>query len=151
MTEKKKFSDEESIGYLTALVAQSMSDSLFRSFKEQGIDLPYSQFLLLGQLFFEDGQTQQMLASNLHKDKASIKRTVDNLVVRGLVERRKSGGETKNIPLFITPKAQSLECQILDISRANFATIVDGISSDDLETTKSTLRNILANIGNNRS
>lgn len=146
MEQNSKFRDEQAIGYLTALVAQAMSDSLRRGFEARGIELPYAQFLLLAQLFVTDGLTQQELANNLCKDKASVKRTVDNLIERGLVVKDSNRGGVKNIPLYVTEKARQIEQQILEISRENFSSITQGIAQQDIDTTRATLRTLYANV-----
>lgn len=146
MQKNYKYRNEEAIGYLTALVYQAMSNSLYREFVARGIDLPIAQFILLAQLFVEDGQTQQELADNLGKDKASVKRTVDNLIDRGLVTKEREAGAMKNIPLFTTAKARQIEEQVMQISKDNFSSITSGISTEDLETTRNTLHQLLENI-----
>lgn len=145
--ENNRYRDEEAIGYLTALVSQAMSNSLYREFARRGIDLPNAQFLLLAQLFIEDGQTQQELAVNLGKDKASIKRTVDNLISRGLVTKeRREQGNVKNIPLCVTDHARRIEEQIMQISKENFGSVTADISQQDLDITRATLRRMMGNI-----
>lgn len=145
--ENNRYRDEEAIGYLTALVSQAMGSSLYREFARRGIDLPNAQFLLLAQLFIEDGQTQQELAVNLGKDKASIKRTADNLISRGLVTKeRREQGNVKNIPLCVTDRARHIEEQIMQISKENFGSVTADISQQDLDITRATLRRMMGNI-----
>lgn len=152
MQQDNKYDDPEAIGYLTALVSQAMICSLEREFTSRDIDLPNAQFMLLAQLFLCDGQTQQQLSHNMSKDKASIKRTVDNLIKRGLVQKGKiNDNATKNIPLFITSKALKLKELLLLISSNNFGTVTSGISQTDLDTTRETLRHVLENIRNSVS
>lgn len=147
MQKSDKYRDEEAIGYLTAIVSQAMSSSLYREFVKRGIDLPYAQFLLLAQLFIADGQTQQELADHLGKDKASVKRTVDNLIERELVTKERSEhGAVKNIPLYTTAQAHEIEEQIMQISKENFSSITNGISHTDLEITRETLKKLMTNI-----
>lgn len=146
MQKNNKYRDEEAIGYLTALVSQAMSSSLFNEFAARGIDLPYAQFLLLAQLFLQDGQTQQELADHMGKDKASVKRTADNLIIKGLVVKEREEGAIKNVPLFVTPKARQIEEQIMQISKDNFSSITTDIPHADLEITRNTLHQLLDNI-----
>lgn len=141
-----EYQDHESIGYLTATVSQALADSLVRHFRAAGIDLPFSQFMLLMQLYQRDGQTQQELARVLQKDKAGIKRTVDNLVLRGLVARQASVGGTRNVPLRLTSKAIELREEVRRIYREHFGQVSHDIGKEELETTKETLRHIIRNI-----
>lgn len=141
-----EYQDNETIGYLTATVSQALADSLSSYFRMAGIELPFSQFVLLMQLYQSDGQTQQELASVLRKDKAAIKRTVDNLVLRELVTRRPAEGSTKNIPLILTDKAKILREEIRKIYAQHFGQVTQGIDKRELTTTKETLRKILRNL-----
>lgn len=152
MQQDNKYDDPEAIGYLTSLVSQAMICSLEREFTFRNIDLPNAQFMLLAQLFICDGQTQQQLSHNMSKDKASIKRTVDNLIKRGLIIKGNINDNAfKNIPLFVTPKALELKELLLLISSENFGVVTNGISQTDLDTTRETLRHVLENIRNSIS
>lgn len=141
-----EYQDNESIGYLTATVSQALADSLGGYFRTAGIELPFSQFVLLMQLYQCDGQTQQELAQVLRKDKAAIKRTVDNLVGSGFVVRQQMEGSTKNIPLILTEKAKILREEVRKVYGEHFGQVTRGIGKAELETTKETLRKILGNI-----
>lgn len=141
-----EYKDNESIAYLTSTVAQALADSLARHFLREGIDLPFSQFVLLMQLYQQDGQTQQELAKVLHKDKAAIKRTVDNLVTRGLVIRAPQEGITRNVPLFLTSKAIVLRERVRDIYARHYGEIMQDITPEELSAANETLRKVLANL-----
>lgn len=141
-----EYQDNESIGYLTATVSQALADSMSRHFRESGIDLPFSQFIVLMQLYLRDGQTQQEISTTLRKDKAAIKRTVDNLVQRGLVARQVVKGSTKNIPLLLTERANVLRDEIRDLYARHFGRVISNVSQEQIDVTKETLRQILANL-----
>lgn len=141
-----EYQDNESIAYLTATVSQAVADSLSNFFRQSGIELPFSQFLLLIQLYRCDGQTQQELSQTLKKDKAAIKRSVDNLIEKGLVERKPAAGTAKNIPLRLTDKAIVQREQVRDIYRKHFGQVMQDITKEELTVTRDTLRKILRNL-----
>ena len=64
-----------------------MAKALRIVLERYAVDLPHSQFVMLRLLYYKDGLSQQEIAALLCKDAAAIKRTIDNLKKRGLVER----------------------------------------------------------------
>ena len=130
---------ERSLGYLTGSVSQALSDRLHRSFLAEGFDLTHSQYVLLLDLFDEDGQSQQRLADRVFKDKAAIKRTVDVLVAKGLVER---GGASRNNPVRLTARARELEPRLRAIATENVRQATRGISPREIEACVEVLRRL---------
>lgn len=74
-----------SLGYLLDRTLWALSNSLNVALKNEGIDLPHSQYLVLRTLFEKDGLSQNEIAAHLHKDAAAIKRTVDYLEQKDLL------------------------------------------------------------------
>ena len=75
-----------SLGYLLDRTLWALSNSLNVALKKnEGIDLPHSQYLVLRTLFEKDGLSQNEIAAHLHKDAAAIKRTVDYLEQKDLL------------------------------------------------------------------
>ncbi len=138
---KKKVKD--SIGYLTARASYALATQVYRDFYKRGIDLPHSQFVVLRHLFENDGQTQQELANTLFKDKAAIKRTVDNLVIRGYVSRIKEG---KTYRISLTARALEIKNDILKIADNTVKSALAGVSSSDHEICLKVLKKITENI-----
>jgi DNA-binding MarR family transcriptional regulator len=81
-----------------------MARALNASLLQHGIDLPHSQFTVLRCISIEGEMRQRDLPNILSKDAAAIKRTVDYLESKGLVER-------------ITPRKQKISVQITDQGR----------------------------------
>lgn len=134
---------KDSVGYLTARASYSLASQVNRNFNKQGIDLPHSQFVILRHLFDNDGQTQQELADTLFKDKAAIKRTVDNLEIRGYVSRTREG---KTYRISLTPQAAVIKDDILRIADNTVKAALKGISSSDHEICLKVLKKITENI-----
>ncbi|MCC8188681.1 MAG: MarR family transcriptional regulator [Bacteroides sp.] len=71
--------DPHTLGFLLGRAAATMATLLNHTLKNEGIDLPHSQFVILRYLYYEDGISQQELAEKIFKDNAAIKRTLDHL------------------------------------------------------------------------
>jgi DNA-binding MarR family transcriptional regulator len=133
---------KRSLGYLTGSVSQVMADRLRRDFLAQGFDLTHSQYVLLLDLFEEDGLTQQKLAAQVFKDKAAVKRSVDALVEKGFAVR---GDAARNNPVHLTPLAHGLEPKLREISLETVREATRGIAADRVATCLDVLRRMQEN------
>ena len=117
-----------SLGYLLDRTLWALSNSLNVALKNEGIDLPHSQYLVLRTLFEKDGLSQNEIAAHLHKDAAAIKRTVDYLEQKGLVVRKKVAHSKYNV--FLTEKSLSLQSKIMLIVDKVFSNALINVSED---------------------
>lgn len=86
------------LGFMLEQALGTMTTSLADAFKANGIDLPHSQYAVLRLLYSSEEQlTQIKIAEILKKDAAAIKRTVDILERKGLVERKAYNGRTNKV------------------------------------------------------
>lgn len=132
-----------SLGYLAGSISQFMADSLHRNFLAEGFDLTHAQYVLLTNLFEQDGLTQQALADKVFKDKAAVKRTVDTLVEKGLVVRESTGG-ARNNPVRLTGRARELEGAFRKVAARTLSEATRGIAPEELEPCLSVLRRLHA-------
>jgi len=130
-----------SLGYLTGSISQALADRLRHNFHTEGLDMPHAQFVLLLDLFEEDGQTQQRLADRVFKDKAAIKRTVDHLIAKGLVKRSEDT-RTRNNPIWLSPKARTLEPLLRKVASTTIQSATHGIEASELEQCLAVLRKL---------
>ncbi len=138
-----------SLGYLAGSLSQIMSDRLRRNFLARGIDLTHAQYVLLSDLFEEDGLTQQALADKVFKDKAAVKRTVDTLVEKGLVERQAQDG-ARNNPVRLTRHAREQEASFRKVAAMTVEEVTGGIPRREMERCLSVLRRLQARLEEER-
>ena len=77
----QKYVLEESLGYATGRAARALGTRLNRNFAEAGYDVTCEQWSVLVNLWQKNGQSQQDLAGTTCKDKTSMTRLIDNMVV----------------------------------------------------------------------
>lgn len=123
---------ERTLGHLAGLVAHALAWQLRRNFEAEGLDLTHAQLGLLSDLFFEDGLTQQQLASKVWKDKAAVKRMVDLLEEKGYVERR-AGDDPRSYRVCLTARARKIEKELRRISDKTMREMTGGIDPGELE------------------
>lgn len=131
-----------STGYLVARASHSLAAQLYKNFMQEGIDLPHAQYVILRNLYTNDGLTQQELANALSKDKAAIKRTIDNLVSRKYVTRVKNGSAYR---IFLTDSAIQMRATIDRISDFTIQQSLENISTGEYEIFHDVLNRIIKN------
>lgn len=107
--------DIYSLGLFVHRASIALAKALNAALVEAGIDLPHSQFIVLRALYYRDGQSQLNIAKLLSKDTAAIKRTIDCLCEKGLVERQTVRAMKNSIQ--ITDKGRDTIPAALDIAQ----------------------------------
>jgi len=103
-----------SLGLLLSRASVALAKSMNAGLEINGIDLPHSQFIVLRCLHYQNALSQFEIANMLSKDAAAIKRTVDNLEKKGLVERHQIRNLKNSVRL--TEKAEEMMPEILRIA-----------------------------------
>lgn len=120
-----------SLGLLLNRAATAMSVTLNTALADAGIDLPHSQFIVLRCLYYKGDQSQLEIARLLSKDAAAIKRTVDSLELKGLVNRVPV--RTLKNSVQITEAGKALMPEAIKIAKAASDKATAGLSSKALE------------------
>lgn len=123
---KKK---EDTLGFLLARTSNSMATLLNSLLKKQGIDLPHSQFIILKELYNEDGMSQQELAEKIFKDTSAIKRTLDILEKKELIKRVPVTQRRNSIK--ITEKGKELMPKVFKHIENSNQSILNGVSEEE--------------------
>lgn len=97
-----------------------------------GIELSHSQLVVIQVLDIEEGISASRLATFLTKDRAAVKRTVDSLVAKGYLERRKK--DRKESGLYLTEAGRGLLPEMMKAIDATRSKYFDGIAPEHVET-----------------
>ncbi len=136
--------DFDSLGFLLNRASVALSKSLNAALENSGIDLPHSQFIVLRCLYYKDAISQFEIAALLSKDAAAIKRTVDNLEKKGLVERHPVRNLKNSV--CITDKGKSLMPQALKVGEGVANEALGGFDKENLRLLRTMLDNIYTNL-----
>lgn len=109
---------KNSLGFQLGKALWALSATLNATLKENGIDLPTSQYIVMRFLYGQDGISQNRIATLLYKDAAAIKRSIDNLEKKGLVERRAVSRCKNNI--YLTEKGRELMPEVIAVANKVF-------------------------------
>ncbi len=117
-------------------------------FKDQGFGITVDQWLVLKALSENTKLTQSDLAELVFKDKASMTRLIELLVLKKLVQRAAHETSRRRFKLTITEKGHELIAQITPLVKDNRKHGLHGISLAELQTTEQTLKKIINNCNN---
>lgn len=148
--DEKKFSIDESIGYLTSVAYRAINRKLSDNLRVAGNKITSEQYGVLKQLWLEEGQTQLDLACKTSKDKPSITRLLNNLERKGLIERKVNDNDKRCNKIYLTSKGESLKTLCLSIANQTVDEATKSIKKSDLNVCKKVLANICDNLINKK-
>ena len=114
-------------------------------FRENNIDITIDQWLVLNTLNENDEITQSDLAELVFKDKASMTRLIELLVLKKYIQRTAHDTSRRRFKLTITPKGHEVIGQILPLVKENRKHALKNINLELLKQTESVLKHISEN------
>jgi len=116
-------------GYVMKYVFESWYTTYEQEIAQCGLSV--NGFLVLVVLDDEGSDTQTSLAERLSIDRSAMVAVVDELESQGLVERRRSTGDRRTVPLHVTEKGTRVAAQARAATDASNKRIFAGFSSAD--------------------
>jgi MarR family transcriptional regulator for hemolysin len=114
-------------------------------FKDQGFNITVDQWLVLNALNENAKLTQSDLAELVFKDKASMTRLIELLVLKKLVQRAAHETSRRRFKLTITEKGHELISQIMPLVKDNRKQGLHGINHSELQAAENVLKKIIEN------
>lgn len=145
---KTNLTTQEIYTLLTGRLSMTLNRSLLQEFKAQGIPLTREQWSILAVLWQEDGCSQQTIATKTHRDKPSVTRLLDKMQKEGLIVRKPHPTDRRLNLIYITPKAKSYETQAYNSVNHLESIATKGLSTEQIEQLKNTVRTIMHNLEN---
>jgi MarR family transcriptional regulator for hemolysin len=142
----RKYDYQDNIGFIvrsTAKVFESAFDQQLR----KKTDITVAQSRVIGALaLVKDGMTQKEIANRIGIEAPTIVPIIDKLEEQGIVIRRPDHNDRRNNMIFLTRKSEAkweliIECA-LELEKASR----QGLSEEELQITKRTLRKIAQNV-----
>jgi DNA-binding MarR family transcriptional regulator len=112
---KRRFTREESLGYLVTHLGRLFSRALERRLAKHGVAL--GQFPLLLILWEEEGITQSEIARRLHIEQPTVADTLRRMQRDGLIETAPDPANRRRILIGLTPKGRILEGPLTNDAR----------------------------------
>ena len=137
---------ENSFGQLVKQTERITLNRLQRRLTASGYDVTADQYLVLLQLWHQDGQTQKDLARKTGKDKTSITRLINGLESKSLVVRVPNQIDARSKMIFLTAKGKTNKNSIVRLAQDMFKEALKDISIEELEICKGVLKKVIQNL-----
>ncbi len=137
---------QDNIGFIVKSTAKAF-ESVFDQQLRRKADITVAQSRVIGTLsLVKDGMTQKEIASTIGIEAPTIVPILDKLEEQRIVTRRPDHNDRRNNMIFLTDKSEAkweliIECA-LELEKASH----QGLSEEELEITKKTLRKIAQNV-----
>lgn len=134
---------DDSVGFLLtrarSLLAKSIDEAAM-----SGCDITYAQGGIIYMLSTGKYSSAADLARELYIDAASMKRTLDRLEARKIIERKPNPDDRRQIRLSLTPAGDALAQKMPAIYVEVLNRLFTGFSAEEVGFLKSLLRKLLA-------
>lgn len=142
----RKYDYQDRIGFIvksTAKVFESAFDQQLR----RKTDITVTQSRVIGTLaLVKDGMTQKEIASTIGIEAPTIVPIIDKLEEQGIVIRKPDHNDRRNNRIFLTGKSEAKWESIIECALELEKVSLQGLSEEELEITKRTLRKIAQNV-----
>jgi DNA-binding MarR family transcriptional regulator len=128
----------------SALVARFTADAL------DGKHLSIAMWRVLAALSNNGGVRQIDVAEMTSTEVSTLSRLITRLMQLGLVSRRRSATNSREVTVALTPKGKALVTQLIPIAEALQATATQGLSKQELAVVKRALRRMHQNLTQQR-
>ncbi|WED23367.1 MarR family transcriptional regulator [Vibrio sp. JC009] len=131
--------------YLTGVADKHLREALAKRVREQGLNVSHQQIHLLLYLFQEDGISQKRLSELTKMTKISIVKAINLLEANNLAVRIPRSDDQRNKDVYLTPEGKRIKETIYRTIDAHRASVFEGISPEEAEAFKVTLKKMLKN------
>lgn len=129
------------LGYWLRQLSNHVSNSFAERLEKHDVSVP--QWVVLRVLFDHDSLSLKSIVERVGVDQGALSRMVERLVVRGLVVRRESPSDRREIAVFLTKEGRQLVPKLAqeadENDRAFFGQLSDEQQAEFLKTIKALL------------
>ena len=136
----------DALSWLMSTCSKVLRETLQVRFEKAGYKVTPEQWALLAHLGLQDGLSQQALASRFHRSKVSAFQLISRLEKQGLVVRRSDPKDGRSNLIFLTAKGRAIDGALVSLAQENMVQALKGIPAAELETAKTVVRRIIANV-----
>ncbi|MGR3758604.1 MarR family winged helix-turn-helix transcriptional regulator [Roseobacteraceae bacterium NS-SX3] len=138
----------ESAGFLANHMARLFAAALQE--RIQPLGLAPAQFMVLLELWEQDGRTQSDLVGALSVEQATMANTLKRMERDGLIQRRPAPGDRRARLICLTGHARTLREQAMAAARGVNAAALAGLSEDERAQFLALMRRTIANLQRSR-
>lgn len=101
-------SNPKYVGYLLERTSRKVKLSFSQAFTQLGLDITPEQWVILENLYFQNGLSQTELAAKIFKNTPTISRILDLLGKKGLTERKRFEKDRRQHRVFLTGEGKKV-------------------------------------------
>ncbi|MEL6140538.1 MAG: MarR family transcriptional regulator [Bacteroidota bacterium] len=136
---------DKNVGTYLDRTLKVVKQHYLRAFRAAGADISTEQWVLIDQLYNENGLSQTDLANGSYKNAPTVSRIIDLLCDKGFVERQRFEGDRRRYKIYLTKSGrqlhQKLMPRVLELRQQTW----QGLSDEDWEKLKIILGKVLEN------
>ena len=138
----------DNIPYLIGDIEHRIYQEISRIFRENKVKATIEQFTVLSTLWYEDGLKQQELAERLNRDKTTITRIINNMVLKNLVVKVPDKADRRAHMVYLTHLGRQLQEKLMLLTGPVYMKLMNGLKKDEISTSIIVLNKILINLKN---
>lgn len=127
---------------VTRDIGKGARQHFMKKMKEHKIDVTIEMLEVLYVLWKEDNINQQVIVNKTNRNKASLTSLIDNLTVRGLVQRNPDPTDRRNNLIALTKEGEKYQEKLMPIMAEVYQSLQSDISSQELETAIAVLQKV---------
>ncbi|PIC56502.1 MarR family transcriptional regulator [Sporosarcina sp. P12(2017)] len=148
MNENDVYRHEDLPGFIINQTAKLITDLLHKNFILANQEITPEQWIILDELWSNDGLTQLKIAQATFRQQTSTSRIIDNLVKRDLVYRSPNPLDKRSNLIYLTKRGKDLHQSLIKTVKQTMAHAVSEINEDELNNCLQVLNKISATISN---
>ncbi len=134
---------KESMGHLLAVSHWKLHQMLIKRFRESGLDVTPDQWKVMVILLNRGPIYQSQIALSIIKDRAGVKRLIDQLEKKAMVVRRASERDARTHWVELTPRGKEVVEKLNRLAKENLAEAFGSYDPSEIETTKKVLNSFI--------
>jgi len=141
---QKNFRMQDTIGYLLKHTFRAMSDCIHGKFASQGCS--FQQWIVLMHLRDRTVRTVADLSRELLHDSGAMTRLIDQLEVRGWIERQRNREDRRVVELSLTSQGSAVAESLIPLAIGTLNSALEDFSREEVQQLQSMLRRLTARL-----
>ena len=137
---------EKALPFLIHACYQQIRSATYKEFAAHGLELTPEQWIVLVQLWNQDGQSQSALSELTLRDRPTMSRILETMEKSDLVERSVDAQDARSRLVKLTRTGKALQAKLVPVAKKLVARLEHDISERDLEVTHRTLSRMQQNL-----
>ena len=140
------FNVNTSFGLLVGRTAKLLAEHLQRNFAESGVGIMMGHWIILAQLWNEDGLAQQEISNRSGVAKPNVTTMIDTLEKESYIVRIPDQLDRRINRIFLTQKAKDIRCKAITQALAVYETAFTGLSAKEQKKLTKALTIVMTNL-----